>query len=235
MDMDILILIGLLILGFLVNLIWEPGVKSANSLARAYLMWIAILVMAVWLFYFANIKNGIILKILDQLIHYGGYLANLSLGFLTGNMLFKLWLIDEMPNNVGLKSIVRTTLWGISLAIGNSFIVATAGKSMNMTYMIGFFEQSGYAIWFLYFIMLAEFAGGLGVLLHFKLRTGPLAAAGLMLIMVGAVYTHWHNNDPLSDSYAAAGEFINLSLILVLYYFEMKANPKPPVSTIYIV
>jgi uncharacterized membrane protein YphA (DoxX/SURF4 family) len=235
MDMDILILIGLLILGFLINLIWEPGVKSANRLARTYLIWIAILVTAEWLFYFTGIKNANILKILGQLMHYGGYLASLSLGFLIGNILFKLWLIDEMPKNGGLKSMVRTTLWGISVSIGNSFIVATVGKSMNMTYMIGFFEQSGYAIWFLYFIMSAEFAGGLGVLLHFRLRTGPLAAAGLMLIMLGAVCTHWRNNDPFSDSYAAAVQFINLSLILVIYYFETKANPKPPVSTIYIV
>jgi uncharacterized membrane protein YphA (DoxX/SURF4 family) len=131
--------------------------------------------------------------------------------------------------------IISATLWGISILTGNSFILATAGKAQHMNEMVSFFTTSGYAIWFLYFIMSAEAFGGLGVLLHFKLRTGPLAAAGLALIMLGAVYTHWHNNDPFSDSYAAVGQFINLSLMLMLYYFEQQANRKHAATPIYII
>jgi putative oxidoreductase len=233
--MDILIIIGLLILGCLINSIWEPGFRPANRVARAYLVLNAILAVVVWLFYFAGIKSSATLKVLDTLLHYGGYVSRLLLGFLAGNILFKFWLKDTMPNSQGLKTIVRTTLWGISIAIGNSFMVATVGKSMNMSYMAGFFKQSGYALWFLYFIMAAESAGAVGVLLHFKLKTGPLASIGLMLIMFGAIYTHWHNHDQFSDSYAAVSQLINLSIILFLYYLEKQVTPKPADTQIYVV
>jgi len=87
-----------------------------------------------------------------------------------------------------------------------------------------FFQQSGYSIWFLYFIMTAEAAGALGILLHFKLRTGITATAGLMLIMLGAVYTHWHNKDPFSDSLAAVSQFVNLAILLLLYLLQWKGR-----------
>ena len=64
----------------------------------------------------------------------------------------------------------------------------------------------------------------IGVLLHFKLKTGPLATAGLMLIMIGAMYTHRHNNDPFSDSYAALSQFMTLGIMLILFYFEREVN-----------
>lgn len=98
--------------------------------------------------------------------------------------------------------------------------------------MATFFTASGYAIWFLYFIMIAEGLGGLGVLLHFKLKTGPLAAAGLMLIMIGALYTHCHNKDPFSNSYGAVCQFITLALMQAMYYFEQagKTDPLSPLN-----
>jgi uncharacterized membrane protein YphA (DoxX/SURF4 family) len=100
--------------------------------------------------------------------------------------------------------------------------------------MIGFFKQSGYAVWFLYFIMAAESLCALGILLHFKLRTGIYAAIGLMAIMLGAIYTHLHNRDPFSDSYAAISELISLMLILLIYYFE-KLTPKTTETQIYVI
>jgi uncharacterized membrane protein YphA (DoxX/SURF4 family) len=107
---------------------------------------------------------------------------------------------------------------------GNAFILATYGKSTAMAYMISFFQQSGYAIWFLYFIMTAETAGALGILLHFKLRTGLPATVGLMLIMLGAVYTHWHNKDPFSDSLAAVSQLVNLTMLLLLLFLQRKGR-----------
>jgi putative oxidoreductase len=104
-----------------------------------------------------------------------------------------------------------------------------------MTYMTDFFKQSGYAIWFLYFIMAAESLGGIGILFHFKLKTGPLAACGLILIMIGAIYTHWHNHDPFSDSYAAVSQLISLAMILIIYYFEKQVTCKPGDTQIYVV
>lgn len=233
--MDILIILGLLILGCLLNLVWEPGFKPANSVAKAYLSLTLILAVAVWLFYFAGIKNALVLKVLGILLQYGGYLSRLVLGFLTANIMFKIWLKDTVTDCSGLKAIIRTTLWAISIGIANSFLVATVGKSTNMFYMIGFFKQSGYAVWFLYFIMTAETACALGLLLHFKLRTGMYATMGLMLIMLGAVYTHLHNRDPFSDSYAAISEFISLAFLMLIYYFERLTPVKPADTQIYVI
>jgi uncharacterized membrane protein YphA (DoxX/SURF4 family) len=148
--------------------------------------------------------------------------------------LFKVWLKDTFKDCSKLKAIVRTTLWAVSITIANSFLVAMVGKLQNMPYMIGFFRQSGYSVGFLYFIMAAETACALNILLHFRLKTGIYASLGLMLIMLGAIYTHLHNRDPFSDSYAAISELISLGLILLIYYFE-KLTPKSPETQIYVV
>ena len=232
--MDILIILGLLILGCLLNLAWEPGFGPASKVAKIYLALSVVLAGMVWLFYFAGIKNAAVLSMMSVSMQYGGYLSRLVLGFLAGNILFKVWLKDTFKDCSGLKAIVHTTLWAVSITIANSFLVATVGKSQNMLYMVGFFRQSGYAVWFLYFIMAAESVCALGILLHFKLKTGIYASIGLLLIMLGAVYTHLHNRDPFSDSYAAISELISLMLILLIYYFE-RLTPKGAETQIYVV
>jgi hypothetical protein len=235
MDMDVLIIIGLLILGCLINLVWEPGFAPAHRVAKGYLVLAIILAATVWLFYFAGIKNATLLNALSIMMRYGGYLSRLVLGFLTANIMFKIWLKDTVTDCSGLKAIIRTTLWAVSIGIANSFLVATVGKSTNMPYMVGFFKQSGYAVWFLYIVMAAETACAAGILLHFKWRTGIYAALGLMLIMLGAVYTHLHNRDPFSDSYAAISEFISLLILLLIYYFETLAPVKPADTQIFVI
>ncbi|HVV54008.1 MAG TPA: DoxX family protein [Mucilaginibacter sp.] len=233
--MDVLIIIGLLILGCLLNCLWEPGFTPAKRLAWVYLALSCIIALSAWLFYFAGIRITVIQSALGVLKQYGGYLSHLLLGFLMANILFKVWMKDTLPDSENLRAMIRTTLWGAAIGIANSFIIATVGKSMNMPYMIGFFKQSGYAVWFLYFIMAAETAGALGILLHVKLRTGMAASLGLFLIMTGAVYTHVHNHDPFSDSYAALVQLINLSTLLLIYYLEKMAGRKPADTHIYII
>jgi putative oxidoreductase len=234
MQMDILIILGLLILGCLLNLAWEPGFEPANKVAKVYLALSIVLSGVVWLYYFAGIKDALVLNLMGLTMRYGGYLSRLLLGFLAGNILFKVWLKDTFKDCSGLKAIVRTTLWAASVTIANSFLLATVGKSTNMPYMISFFKQSGYAVWFLYFIMAAETICALGILLHFKLRTGIYASSGLALIMLGAIFTHLHNRDPFSDSYAAISELISLMLMLLIYYFE-RLTPKSTETQIYVV
>ncbi|HTE01865.1 MAG TPA: DoxX family protein [Mucilaginibacter sp.] len=233
--MQLQIFIGMVILGGLLNFIKEPNERYVRGIALGYL-WLALLLsLTAWVFYFAGIKNTIILGMLSLIMSWGGALGHLALGYLIVNVLVALKSKDNSYDNYQLKNMIRPTLWGISILVGNSFIIATTGKAQHMAEMLTFFNTSGYANWFLYFIMTAEALGGLGVLLHFKLKTGPLAAAGLMLIMLGAVYTHWHNHDPFSDSYAAVGQLINLSLLHILYYSQQQANLKTPETTIYIV
>jgi hypothetical protein len=224
--MQVLVSIGLLVLGGMLSIAIKPKVKLAYSVAIGYVILALLLSINVWLFYFAGIKNAGVLASLSSVMSWGGMLGHIILGFLVVNI---------ATGRNCLKKIINATLWAVSILTANSFILATAGKAQHITEMISFFTTSGYATWFLYFIMSAEAFGGLGILLHFKLRTGPLAAAGLAIIMLGAVSTHWHNKDPFSDSYAAVGQFINLSLMLVLYYFEQQANHKHAATPIYIV
>ncbi|HTI59064.1 DoxX family protein [Mucilaginibacter sp.] len=233
--MDIMILAGLLLLGGLINFIWEPDAKPVHSLAKAYLMIAIYLALAVWILFFAGIKNAFLLKALNILIHYGAYATHLVLGYMATNIFIRLHAKYGASNDTLLPSTVNITLWAISVSIGNSFLVATVGKSTNMSIMIDFFKQSGYAIWFLYFIMAMETVGALGILLHFKFKAGKFASAGLVLIMLGAIYTHWHNHDPFSDSYAALTQLLNLSLLLFIYYLEKQVARKLSDTQIYII
>src|SRR5882724_4508558 len=135
--MDIMIFTGLLLIGGLLNFIWEPSNKTVHCLAKCYLLLAIYLAFVVWVFYFAGIKNAFLLNALDILLHYGGYLAHLALGFLAGYILMGVRNRQTQAARLDVQAILNITLWAISVSVGNSFIVATVGKSMNMPYMIG--------------------------------------------------------------------------------------------------
>jgi putative oxidoreductase len=232
--MDVLILIGLLLLGGLFNFIKEFDIKSASRLAGMYVFIAIVAAMYTWIYYFVC-RDADLLKVLKVFLEIINSLAHALLGYMVAYIILYFQQSDDEAENAGLKNVIRLTRWAISISIANTFILATAGKSQNMTYMLDFFRQSGYANWFLYFIMIAEPLGALGILFHHKLKTGPLAAWGLILIMLGAVYTHLHNHDPFSDSYAAVIQLINLSLLLLIYYFEKQVSKMHPVTPIYVV
>ena len=118
------------------------------------------------------------------------------------------------------------TLWAITIINGFEFIIETGYKIKNLDDLVSQFASYGYAVWFLYFIMITETLGGILVLLHFKLKTGPVAAAYLMIVMLGVVYSDWAKGAPFSYSYPAADAFMSLSLMQVMYHFEKMANKK---------
>src|SRR5262249_17443787 len=94
----------------------------------------------------------------------------------------------------------------ISIAI--SYICTEIGKLTHDAEMRQFFLQSGYKVWFLYFVITCETLGSIGLLIA---RTRLLAAAGLSVLMLGAIGTHAHNGDPFSDSLEA----VHLLMLLV--------------------
>jgi hypothetical protein len=232
--MDVLILIGLLLLGGLFNFIKEFDIKSASRLAGMYVFVAVVAALYTWIYYFVC-RDADLLKVLKVFLEVINSLAHALLGYLVAYIILYFQQSDSEPENAGLKNVIRLTRWAISISIANTFILATAGKSQNMSYMLDFFRQSGYANWFLYFIMSVEPLGALGILFHYKFKTGPLAAGGLIIIMLGAVYTHLHNHDPFSDSYAAVIQLINLLLLLLIYYLEKQVNKVHPVTPIYVV
>lgn len=233
--MQVLTFVGIIILGGLLNFVLKPGAKIVFKLAIAYIFFALVVSVCTWVFYFAGIKNATVLKSISFVMSWGGMLGRILLGYLLTYILLALKSHLPEENMRSLRLLIRTTLIAISIITGNAFIIATAGKITCLGQMLDFFKQSGYAAWFLYFIMIAEPLGGLGILFHFTLKTGPLATACLMFLMLGAVYTHWHNKDPFSDSYSAVIQLITMSLLLVLYYAEKQAAIKPKDTSIYII
>jgi chromate transport protein ChrA len=76
-----------------------------------------------------------------------------------------------------------------------------------------FFLESGYAASFLYFIIAAEILGAIGLFISKLLIP---AASGLVIIMFGAIYTHYRNGDPFSDSLEALHLLVLLVCILAI-------------------
>lgn len=224
--MTIIIYLASLLGGFLLSLLWKPSHGLLNVLSKIYLWLVLLSVAGSWIFYFAGIKNAMVLDVMTQALKWIGIVAHVLLAYLLGRMLFTLKTIPADAR--ALRPTLNTALWAVGISYGSTFLIATVGKSTNMTGMISFFTQSGYGTWFLYFIMAAETAGAIGVLAHYWLRTGIPATIGLMLVMLGAVYTHWHNGDPFSNSYAAVSLLISGSMLLMLYSLERRVNRLVP-------
>ncbi len=68
-----------------------------------------------------------------------------------------------------------------------AFAAAGVGKLMGTEMLHQSFAMMGMPSWFGYFIGACELAGAVGLIL---LQTRKLAAAGLIIIMIGAVYFH---------------------------------------------
>jgi putative oxidoreductase len=82
----------------------------------------------------------------------------------------------------------KIALWTVSGLLAAMFIFASGGPKLLMPGMVKpMFVKYGYAAWFATFIGVCEVLGGIGLLIP---RLAALAAAGLSIIMVGAIYTH---------------------------------------------
>lgn len=104
-------------------------------------------------------------------------------------------------------------LRGLCLSVSISFICTEIGKIAHDGEMRQFFVQSGYTVWFLYFIIVAETICATGLLFS---RSLLVSAFVLMLIMIGALTTHLHNRDPFYDSLEALHLLIILACIVLI-------------------
>jgi uncharacterized membrane protein YphA (DoxX/SURF4 family) len=109
----------------------------------------------------------------------------------------------------------------ICISISISFICTEIGKLTHDAEMREFFVQSGYAVWFLYFIMSAETVGSLALLVR---RTRVPAALGLAVIMIGAMVTHLRNRDPFSDSIEALHLLVLLVCVVVIHLLQTRVQ-----------
>lgn len=80
--------------------------------------------------------------------------------------------------------------WVLVVALAVMFLLAALGKLTGAATPM--FEAWGYPSWFAVLIGAAELAGAIGLLVP---RTTRWAAVGLVLVMLGAVFTHVTNGE----------------------------------------
>ncbi len=118
--------------------------------------------------------------------------------------------------------IIKTTIWAATIMCISFFCMVTIGKSRNLKEMEEFFVQSGYPASLNYVIIMVECFFSIGLLFHARLRTGLPSAIVLLLVMLGAIFTHTRNGDPLAASYDAFSQLLTLCFLIALYLVEKK-------------
>jgi putative oxidoreductase len=78
-------------------------------------------------------------------------------------------------------------LWILQVAAGLAFLAAGGAKLAGAEQMVAMFNKIGVGQWLRYLTGLLEVVGGIGLLIP---RVAFYAAAMLVLVMVGAVFTH---------------------------------------------
>ena len=186
--MDIMIFTGVLLLGGLINFVKEVDTKTVIRISGIYIFIAWVSVVYTWIYYFTGINDADLQKVLSIFLQLISLIMFGTLGYLAAYIALNFQELTEQAENAALQRIIRKTLRAVSIAIANTFMVITLGKSLTDHNMLAFFRQSCYAVWFLYFIMGAEPLGAIGILFHSKLRTGPMATLGLIVVMLAAVY-----------------------------------------------
>ncbi|AXY73377.1 hypothetical protein D3H65_05020 [Paraflavitalea soli] len=118
--------------------------------------------------------------------------------------------------------IMKTTIWAAAITCASFYLMVTIGKSKNAKEMEDFFVQSGYPASLNYVIIMVECFFSIGLILHTRLRTGLLSAIVLLFVMLGAIFTHVRNGDPLEASYDAFTQLLVLCFLIILFLVEKK-------------
>ncbi|MGI4875056.1 MAG: DoxX family protein [Janthinobacterium lividum] len=109
--------------------------------------------------------------------------------------------------------------WILQGLLALAFILSGAHKFMDLPKTVSGFTGMGLPAWFAYFIAGAEIAGGIGLLLP---RLTRLAAAGLIIIMLGAVYVH---ATKIPGGIATGGPAIALLVLLIVVLVLRRPAP----------
>ena len=106
-------------------------------------------------------------------------------------------------------------LWVLSILLAAMFLLSGAPKLLTPDKVKSMFVHYGYAAWFATFIGSCEVLGAIGLLVP---RLAALAAAGLSIIMIGAVYTHLSHQEYTH----ALIPTVLLALLIAVVYIRVK-------------
>jgi putative oxidoreductase len=118
------------------------------------------------------------------------------------------------------RNIIAWILQGLA---GLAFIFIGGMKVKDLPATIDNFVKMGFPGWFGYLVAFGELLGGIGLLIP---RTVRLAAAGLLIIMIGAVWVH---ATKIPGGIATGGPAIALLVMLVLILLLRRPAPNTTV------
>jgi hypothetical protein len=197
-----------------------PSPRVAERLARAFSSF-AISASLLCLFYTAvTLHSPTLFSItLHRLLWYRLWIP---IGVAAASAVVEITRFDQSgsrKNTDPIDSFVKSgsILKGICFSVALSFLTIEVGKIGHDADMRTFFMQSGYPIWFMYAVMAAEVSASFG--LFFRDTVLPSASC-LFVIMCGAFFTHWRNDDPLSDSTDALHLLMLLACIGLLGFVD---------------
>lgn len=97
-----------------------------------------------------------------------------------------------MPENIRNKKWSTVGFWVLTGLLAAAFIMSGSTKLVGDQAMAAEYQRWGYPLWFMTFIGAAEVLGGLALLVPGLVT---IASSGLVVIMVGAIYTHIAGGD----------------------------------------
>jgi uncharacterized membrane protein YphA (DoxX/SURF4 family) len=114
-----------------------------------------------------------------------------------------------------MSSTRNTIAWIVQILLAVAFIASGGNKLLHLADTVKGFGGMGFPGWFAYLIAAAEVLGGIGLLVP---RFTRLAAAGLIIIMVGAAYVHTTKipGGLLPNGLPALGLLVLLVVVLLL-------------------
>lgn len=114
-----------------------------------------------------------------------------------------------------MSSTRNTIAWIVQILLAVAFIASGGNKMLHLADTVKGFGGMGFPGWFAYLIAGAEVLGGIGLLVP---RFTRLAAAGLIIIMVGAAYVHTTKipGGLLPNGLPALGLLVLLVVVLLL-------------------
>jgi len=218
-----------------VCIVWPKSICSAQAIARALYIFSLIVSMVPLLITLlavsGSLPNNELLASLFRIFVFRGWvvigvaISSAVLAILITAHPHQSWLAGDATRVFVTSPYV---IKGICLSVALAFISTEIGKLAHDADMRQFFLSSGLPVWFLYFIMIAETAGAIGLLVK---KTVAPAALGLAVIMVGAIATHAHNHDPFSDSLEALHLLILLCATLLLRLQPVRGPSLVPLSS----
>jgi uncharacterized membrane protein YphA (DoxX/SURF4 family) len=203
-----------------VLILWNHSIKTSEKIARVFYLLSLFLSFAV-LIHIILSASGVrptneAYRLWRQALSHAGWLiigtgiSSAALSLLNAFRRFRSRMTTESVRSfIGSPYLLK----GLCLSVSLSFFGIEIGKSAHDSEMRLFFLGSGYTVWFMYFIMALETLGGIGL---FVSKTIVLSALGLAITMFGAIYTHYHNNDPFADSLDALRLLILLVCVIIV-------------------